>query len=194
MLVFILGLVLFFANHLVRVIAPGFRQSLVDSFGLTLWRIGYSIVSLVALALLVYGFDLSRAETGILYNPPAFMSHIVLTLMLVATIIFVSGFLPAGYIRAKTKHPIILSIKIWALAHLLVNGETNSVLLFGAFLAWGVILRISVKRRVAAGEVALPVFKSAIYDLASVVIGVAVYAAIVFRLHEWIIGVAPIVM
>jgi len=116
------------------------------------------------------------------------------TLMLVAVICFVAGFLPAGHIRAKTKHPVVLSVKIWALAHLLSNGEAYSVLLFAAFLAWGVILRISLKRRWRRGEITLPVFVSGKYDLYAVVIGVIVWALMIWRVHEWLIGVAPLPM
>ena len=92
----------------------------------------------------------------------------------------------------KLKFPILVAIKIWALAHLLANGESYSVLLFATILAWAVILRITLKKRIAAGETKLPVFVSAKYDLIAVVIGLAVYAAIVFKLHELVIGVAPL--
>jgi uncharacterized membrane protein len=89
---------------------------------------------------------------------------------------------------------MVLSVKIWAFAHLLANGETSSVLLFAAFLAWGVILRIALKRRERAGELTLRPFVSGKYDLYAVVIGVVVWALITFKLHELLIGVAPIAM
>ena len=65
------------------------------------------------------------------------------------------------------------------------------MLLFVTILAWAVILRITLKKRIASGETRLPVFVSAKYDLISVVVGLALYALIVFKLHEWLIGVAP---
>jgi uncharacterized membrane protein len=89
---------------------------------------------------------------------------------------------------------MVLSVKIWALAHLLANGETSSVLLFAAFLAWGVILRISLKRRQRAGEITLRPFVSAKYDLYAIVMGIVVWALIIWKLHEWLIGVSPLVM
>lgn len=194
MTMFLAGLVLFLANHMIRVIAPAFRQGMIDRIGLGAWRGLYSVVSLVALVMVAYGFDQARATTGMLWNPPAFLSHITLTLMVIATILFVASLLPAGHIRARAKHPMVLSVKIWALAHLIANGETTSVILFAALLAWAGILFMSYRRREAAGEIVRPVFVSAIWDVASVVIGLAVYAAIVLYLHEWLIGVAPIVM
>ena len=148
----------------------------------------------LASGLIIYGFGEARAVTGMLYDPPVFLKHIALLLMLLAFICLAAGFLPAGRIAVAVKHPQILSIKIWALAHLLANGETPSVLLFGSFLAWAVILRISLKRRQRAGEKVLPVFRSASNDLLAVAIGVVVYGLFVWKLHEWLIGVAPIVM
>jgi len=114
--------------------------------------------------------------------------------MLIACICLVAGFLPAGYIVAKTKYPMVLAIKIWALAHLLANGDSAGVLLFASFLAWGVILRISLKRRALAGEIVAKPFVSAKYDAAAVVLGIVLWGAIIWKLHEWLIGVSPLAM
>ena len=194
MALLIIGIILFLGVHLVRVVAPGFRQSMIVSLGERGWRAAYSIASLATLILLIYGFGQARAVTGMLYNPPVWMAHITITLMLVAMICLVASLLPAGHIATKTKHPMVLSVKIWALAHLLANGDTSSVLLFAAFLAWGVILRISLKRRERAGEITLRPFVSAKYDLYAVVIGIVAWGLIIWKLHEWLIGVSPLVM
>jgi len=102
--------------------------------------------------------------------------------------------LPAGHIATKSKHPMVLSIKIWAFSHLLANGDLASVLLFGSFLAWGVLIRIALKRRQRAGELVLRPFVSARNDILAVVIGAAVWLAFIWKLHELLIGVPPIVM
>lgn len=193
MTLLIAGLVLFIATHLVRPFAPGLRNAGIAALGKPGWMAVHGIVSLASLALIVYGFIDARENGGqMLYFPPTFMAHIALTLMLVASICLVAGFLPAGHIRAKLKFPLLVAIKIWALAHLLANGESYSVLLFVTILAWAVILRISLKKRIAGGETKLPVFVSAKYDLISVVVGLALYAVIVFKLHELLIGVPPL--
>lgn len=114
--------------------------------------------------------------------------------MLIASICLVAAYLPPGKIRAATKHPAILAIKIWALAHLLANGEASSVLLFGTFLVWAVILRISMKKRWRAGEITYPAFVSYRYDLIAIVLGAALYGVIVWKLHELVIGVSPMVV
>ncbi|MBP1861156.1 NnrU family protein [Rhizobium herbae] len=194
MALLVLGIVIFLGMHLVRVVAPGLRASVIERNGKNAWMGIYTVISLIGLGLIVYGFGEARAVTGMLYNPPVFLKHISLLLMLLAFICLAAGFLPAGRIAVMVKHPQILSIKIWALAHLLANGETSSVLLFGSFLAWAVIMRISMKRRQRAGELVLPVFRSARYDLFAILIGVAAYLLFIWKLHELLIGVAPIVM
>ena len=192
MTLLVLGIVIFLGMHLVRVVAPGLRARVIEGLGKGPWMGLYALISLVGLGLIIYGFGQARGETGVLYNPPVFLKHIALLVMLLAFISLAAGFLPAGRIAVALKHPQILAIKIWALAHLLANGETSSVLLFGSFLAWAVILRISLKRRERAGERVLPMFKSARNDLLAVVVGLAAYLLFVWRLHELLIGVQPL--
>ena len=193
MALLILGIVLFLGIHLVRVVAPGLRTSMIASLGESGWKIAYSVASIVTLAILIYGFGQARDVTPI-WSPPFWMSHITILLMLFAMICLVASLLPAGHIAVRTKHPMVLSVKIWALAHLLSNGDGAAILLFAAFLAWGVILRISLKRRERAGEITLRPFVSAKYDLYAIIIGVIVWALIIWKLHAWIIGVSPLVM
>ncbi|SDA85446.1 NnrU family protein [Sinorhizobium sp. NFACC03] len=194
MAILVLGIIIFLGVHLIRVVAPGFRAGIIESRGKGTWMGIYAILSLIGLCLIIYGFGQARGETGMLYNPPVFLRHIALLLMLFAFVFLAAGFLPAGRIAVAVKHPQILSIKTWALAHLLANGETSSVLLFGSFLAWAVILRISLKRRERAGERVLPVFKSSTNDVLAIVISLVAYGLFVWKLHEWLIGVAPVVM
>ncbi|MBB3978921.1 putative membrane protein [Rhizobium azooxidifex] len=193
MTLLVAGIVLFIATHLVRPFAPGLRAAAIDRLGKPAFMAIHGIVSLLSAAMMVYGFADARQNAGtMLYHPPAFTAHIALTLMLIASICLVAGFLPAGYIRTKLKFPLLVAIKIWALAHLLANGESYSVVLFLAILAWAVVLRISLKKRIASGQTKLPVFVSARYDVIAIVVGVALYAAIVLKLHELLIGVAPL--
>lgn len=194
MLLLILSLLFFFVTHSLRFIAPGWRDGMIARLGEGAWKILYSLVSIVAILFVAYAFGQARQVTGMLYYPPVWMSHIALTLMLFAMICLAAACLPAGHIVAKTKHPLVLSVKIWATAHLLANGETSSVILFASFLAWGVIMRILLKRRARAGEVVSRSFVSARYDIAAVVLGIVLWAAFIWKLHEWLIGVQPIAM
>jgi uncharacterized membrane protein len=194
MLLLVAGIVLFLGIHLIRVVAPGFRQSMIDRLGQNAWRGLYSLASIATLVLLIYGFGAARQKTTVLYAPPLWMAHITLILMLIALICLAASLLPAGNIAVRTKHPMVLSVKIWAFAHLLANGDIASVLLFGAFLAWGVVLRIALKRRERAGELTLRPFVSGKYDIQAIVIGSIAWALIIWKLHEWIIGVSPLAM
>ncbi|GEO84028.1 MULTISPECIES: NnrU family protein [Alphaproteobacteria] len=190
MTVLILGIILFIGTHMVRVVAPGFRTAMVERFGDGGWKAIHGVASVISLVVLVYGWQ--QAPVVDLWFPPKGMTHLTLTLMLFAMICLIAGLLPAGHIATKTKHPMVLSVKIWALAHLLSNGDLASVLLFGSFLAWGVIVRISLKRRQRAGEITLRPFVSGIYDVAAVVGGIVVWGLFIWKLHLLLIGVAPL--
>lgn len=192
MTLLILGILLFLGVHLLRVVAPGFRLSMIEKFGENGWKGLYSILSLATLVLLIWGY--ANAPVINLWFPPAGMSHLTTTLMLFAMICLVASQIPAGHIAVKTKHPMVLSVKIWAAAHLVANGDLASTLLFLAFLAWGVVLRISYKRRERAGLSQPRAFVSARYDVIAVVGGVVLWAAFIMGLHKLLIGVAPIAM
>jgi uncharacterized membrane protein len=99
--------------------------------------------------------------------------------------------MPAGRIKATLKHPMLVAIKIWAVAHLLGNGDLASIVLFASFLVWAIVDRISEKRRFKAGLTHNPVFVSYRYDVIAIVAGVILYGLFVWRLHYWLIGVQP---
>ena len=110
--------------------------------------------------------------------------------MLPAMIALVATYVPS-HIHVILKHPMLIAIKTWALAHLLANGDLASLVLFGSFLAFAVYDRISVKRRGDLG----PLGKGSgpwINDVIVVVLGTALYAAIVLYLHQLVIGVSPL--
>ena len=192
MTLLILGIILFIGVHMIRVVVPGFRQAMIAKLGRGGWGGLHSVMSIGSLAVLVWGY--AAAPIVNLWFPPMGMNHLTVTLMLFASICLGAGLLPAGHIAMKTKHPVVLAVKIWALAHLLSNGDLRSVLLFVAFLAWGVVLRINYKRRLRAGEITPQAFVSTRFDAYAVVGGIALWALITFWLHEILIGVAPLAM
>lgn len=192
MWIFILGLVIFFGTHLLPT-DTGLRASIRTRLGEGPYRAIYSIVAFVGLVLIIWGYGEWRdAGPPILYVPPVWTRHLVMLLMLPVFVLVVAAYAP-GRIKAAVKHPMILAVKIWAFAHLLANGDLASVLLFGSFLAWGVIDRISLKRRQRANPHAVqPVTGPARNDLIAVVVGLLVYALFVWKVHVWLIGV-PII-
>ncbi len=192
MLVLLLGLLIFLGIHSIRIVMPDWRSSQISARGLNTWKGFYSLGSLLSFVLIVWGYALARPEAAFLYEPPGWMKHITLTLMLLASISLSVSQFPAGRIKPWIRHPMLLAVKLWAFAHLLANGDAASLLLFLAFLAWAIIDRISVKRRERAGErVEIPVGPVS-NDLIAVIVGVAAYGLFVWKLHEWLMGVPVI--
>jgi uncharacterized membrane protein len=191
MTLLIVGLVVFLGIHSVSIVAPRWRMGQVALRGEKTWKGVYSIVSLIGFVLLVYGYGLSRHDPVLLYSPPTAFRHVALALMLPVFPLLFASSLP-GRISRAAKHPMLLAVKIWALAHLLANGTLGDVLLFGGFLAWAVVDRISVKRR--PPELSHEPVKPAgpKNDVIAVAGGLILYIAFIFFLHRWLIGVSPI--
>jgi len=186
----ILGLALFFGVHGVTT-QRDLRAGLIAARGEVAYKIGYSLVSALGLVLIVWGFGHYRATGWIdVWYPPKAMKHIALTLMLFAVILVVASYI-RGRIYATLKHPMLAGIKLWALAHLLANGDLGSIILFGSFLAWAVFDRITLKRRSDAGAPPIPV-GGIRNDLIAVAVGVVVYLGLVFAFHPYVIGVPVI--
>lgn len=192
MLVMVLGLVLFFAIHLVPANLD-LKNGLIARFGDGGYKAIFGVVSLIGLTLIVLGFyklQLHPGKNPQLWSPPIWTRHLALALMLPAMIALAATYIPS-HIHVMLKHPMLVAIKIWALAHLLANGDLAALVLFGSFLAYAVYDRISVKRRGDLG----PLGKGTgpwINDVAVVVVGTALYAVILLYLHELIIGVSPL--
>lgn len=193
MLVLILGLVLFLGTHSVRIFAEPWRARTLARVGEARWKGVYAVVSLIGFVLLVWGYGLARQQPVLLWTPPVAMRHIAALLTLVSFVLLAAAYVPGNGLKAKLRHPMVLGVKVWALAHLLANGTLADVLLFGGFLAWAVADRISVKRREAAGLLrpppALP--GSGANDAIALVGGLAIYVLLVFWAHAWLFGVRP---
>lgn len=192
MLLMIVGLILFLGIHSARIVAPEARARFIAERGEGAWKGLYTVVSLIGFVILVWGYGQARMTAPILYTPPVWMSHITLLLMIPAMILLAASQGPSGRIKAAVKHPMLLAVKIWALAHLLANGDLASLILFLAFLAWAVADRISEKKRLRAGITMPAVAVSSRADVIAVVGGLVLYVLFVWRLHLWLIGVAPI--
>lgn len=192
MTLFIIGLVVFLGIHSISIVAPRWRARQVAARGEGAWKGVYSVVSLIGFVLLVYGYGSARHEGPILYVPPTGLRHFALLLMLPVFPLLIAAYVP-GRLARLAKHPMLLAVKFWALAHLLANGSLADVLLFGSFLAWAVVDRISVKRRPQTLAHAAPALPAKPFnDVIAVVGGLAVYAAFLFGLHRWLIGVSPL--
>ncbi len=189
MTLLLVGLVLFLGIHSVSIVAPAWRDAQVAGRGEGAWKGLYSVAAGIGLGLLIYGYGLARQAPVVLYTPPTALRHLALLLLVPVFPLLLAAYLP-GRIKTAAKHPMLLAVKFWALAHLLVNGNLAEVLLFGGFLAWAVAGRISLKRRPVRRVPAGPARPA--NDLLAVAGGLALYAATLLAVHRWLIGVSPI--
>ena len=186
----IAGLVLFLGIHSVAIVAPSFRARIIQRMGEGAWKGLYSLISLAGFVLICYGFGLARQAPVVLYSPPTWLRHLAFLVMLPVFPLLIAAYLP-GRIKTAAKHPMLAAIKFWAFAHLLANGSLADVLLFGGFLAWAVVDRISVKRR-AMPQVLRTAPPGPWNDAIAVVLGLAVYALLIGWAHVRLFGVSPL--
>jgi uncharacterized membrane protein len=181
----IAGLVLFLAAHTFTTIREA-RLAAIGRLGEGPYKGLYSLLSLAGLVLIVWGFGRYRNGGYIaVWDPPQWLHPLALVLVWFAFVALAAAYSPPGKIKGLLHHPMLAGIKAWALAHLLVNGDLGSMILFAAFLAWAVYDRIAVKRR---GDTGAPSSGVTVGDALSLVVGSAAYAAM-FWLHPWLIGV-----
>lgn len=184
------GLLLFFSSHLFSAMRPRLADADIRlRMGDGPYRAIYSLVALAGFVLIVWGYGAARPDSSLLYAAPVWGRHLNYILMPLALIALVSAYVPTGRIKKALKHPMLVAVKIWALGHLLANGDLASVLLFGSFLVFAVIDRIAVKRRGETGPPPdAPV--SAAGDLIAVLAGLGIAALIILWLHPVLFGVA----
>jgi len=187
MVQFILGLVLFFGTHLISVFALPLRDRLAGRNQLV-WKLGYSIIALIGLILLIRGYGEIRLTASIFYIPPIWLRHVVALLLIPVFILFIAPYFPSR-INKIIKHPQLLAVKLWAASHLLVNGSSADLMLFGAFLIWAVIVRISLKRRPVRPVPHIPA--SEMNTVLVIVAGFILYVVFAMWLHAPLIGVRP---
>ncbi|MDG1128849.1 NnrU family protein [Seohaeicola saemankumensis] len=173
-----LGVILWAAAHFFKRLAPGVRGPMGDK--------GKGLVAVaIVISLLMMIFGYRGAEFIHVWAPPAWTVHLNNLMMLIA--VFVYGMSATkGRLRGKMRHPQLTAVKIWAVAHLLVNGDLASIILFGGMLAWAVVSVILINRsevwvRPAPGE--------AKKDILLVVITLVLFG-VMTGIHAWL-GVSP---
>lgn len=174
----LLGLILFFGVHSVSLVNDAWRDRMAARLGARRWQGAYALVAIAGFVLIVLGYGLARQDPVVLYTPPNWLHTVAMALLVPVFPLLLATYLP-GRIQAAAK--------LWAAAHLLANGALADVLLFGAFLVWAVLDRISMKRRTQRPVPGIP--PSRANDLVAVIGGLAFYAAFVLWLHGWLIGV-----
>jgi uncharacterized membrane protein len=187
-----LGLLLFLGIHSVRIFAEDWRQKRLDTLGEAAWKGTYSLISVAGFALIVWGYGVARQAPVVLWVPPVGLRHAASLLTLVSFVLLAATYVPANALKARLKHPMVLGIKLWALAHLLSNGNLADVLLFGSFLLWAILSFRAARLRDAAAVVKAEITHSpASRTILTLVLGVVAWAAFALWAHGPLIGVRP---
>ena len=190
-LILVMGLVIFLGVHSVRMLADDWRTQTRLRLGAGLWKGLYSGLSLLGLGLIIWGFSLVRQQPIQIWSPPAGMRHLTALLNLIAFVLLVAAYVPGNIIKARLHHPMILAVKVWALAHLLANGNLGDIVLFGSFLVWATLDFSAARRR--------DFMTGARYSRGTtgstgitVAIGVGTWIAFALWLHGLLIGIHPL--
>jgi len=187
----ILGLVVFLGVHSVRIVADGWRAHTIKRVGEGPWKGAYTLLSLLGFALIVWGFGQARLAPVVVWQPPVGMRHASALLTLIAFVLLAAAYVPGNAIKARLRHPMVLGVKVWALAHLLANGRLAGMVLFGAFLVWAVLDFRSARQRDRAHP-PQPVQTTAVATGLTVLLGAAAWAAFAFWGHLKLIGISPL--
>ena len=187
----IAGLVLFLGVHSVRIFANDWRSAQLAQRGEAVWKLGYSALSIAGFVLIVWGYGLARQSPMVLWPTPRGMNHLAALLTLLSFVLLVATYVPRNAIKAKLRHPMILGVKVWALAHLLANNTLADLLLFGSFLIWA-MLSFRAARQRDRQQQPVQLASNGLATAATVVVGVVAWAAFAFWGHLALIGVRPL--
>lgn len=184
------GLIVFLGLHSIRIFAEDWRTRTIAKFGDKTWKGVYSFISLVGFALIVWGFGMAREEPVFVWAPPVGMRHLASLLTLIAFVFLAATYVPGNSIKARLHHPMVLSVKVWALAHLVANGNLAHMVLFGGFLVWAVLCFRAARKRDRAANTVYPAGNLPA-TVATLVLGLVAWAGFAMWAHGVLIGVRP---
>lgn len=190
MALLILGLVIFLGVHSLRIVSEDLRTRLRARLGEGPFKGLYSVLSIVGFVLVIYGYGQARQDPTLLWATPVWTRHLASLLTLPAFVLLVAAYVPGNAIKAKLHHPMVLGVKLWALAHLVANNTLADLLLFGGFLLWAVFSFRAARARDRAGRVDYAPGRAG-PTVAAVVVGLAAWAVFAFWAHAAWIGVRP---
>jgi len=186
LLVLVIGLILFIGPHVFVTMRPQ-RDAAIKHFGEWPYKGLFSVVAIISLFVIGKGFAMFRdAGDVVVWNPPYVMRYVTQLLMWPACICVAAAYLP-GDIKRILKHPMLVGVKLWAVAHLLANGDLDGIILFGAVLAWAVYDRITLKRRSDPGGPPIPLGGRR-NDIAALIVGTILYLALGLVFHPLVVG------
>lgn len=186
----VFGLIIFLGVHSVRIVADDWRSAQIARWGEMTWKGMYSLASVVGLGLIIWGYGLARADPVVIWSPPIWSRHLASLLTLPAFVLLVAAYVPGNRIKAAIGHPMIVGIKLWALAHLLANGNLADLVLFGSFLVWAAFSFRTARVRDRVNSKSYPVGPLS-RTWVVVVSGLIAWTLFSMVLHLPLIGVRP---
>ncbi|MEM7500289.1 MAG: NnrU family protein [Pseudomonadota bacterium] len=151
--VLLIGLAVWFASHLAKPMGLPYRQAIAEKAGENAAKGAMLALTLAAVGLMIWGYK--GAGFVNVWFPPTWTVHLNNLLMIVAIVVFFAGAFK-GHVASWIRHPQLTGFKIWAVAHLLVNGDLASIILFGGLLAWAVVALIMINKRDGKGPKPAP--------------------------------------
>ena len=190
MTLLIFGLVVFLGVHSLRIFAEGWRTRMRERLGANGWKGLISVLSIVGFVLIVWGYGQARMQPAVLWPSLSWTRHLAALLTIPAFVLLVAAYFPGNAFKAKLHHPMVLGVKVWALAHLLANNTLADLLLFGGFLVWSVLSFRAARGR---DRVIGTVYRAGSLGptLATVALGAVLWAGFAFWAHGAWIGVRP---
>ena len=184
MTLMIVGILLFWVAHGLKIHAPAKRAQLGETMGEGVVKGLVAVALLGSVVLMTVGYQ--AADFVAIWTPPAFLVHVNNLLMVIAIAFFIAGGFKSK-LADMVRHPQLLGVKTWAVAHLLVNGDLASMILFGSLLAWGVVAMIGINKRDGKGPI--PQQGTVARTVAHAVVTLVLVAAVGWA-HNWL-GVWP---
>ena len=183
MLLLTTGVLLWAVAHLFPAIAVQPRERMVARLGAGPYRGLFSLTIIASLVLIVVGWRSSLPE--FIYIPPVWGRGAAKFLVFFGFILFAAARAPTN-IKRVLRHPQLTGVLLWAIGHLLANGESRSLILFGGLAAWSIVSMIAINRRDGAWQ--KPERKPIWYDLIPLVAGFVLFTIFLF-LHRLVAGV-----
>ncbi|HTR15244.1 MAG TPA: NnrU family protein [Roseiarcus sp.] len=190
MAMLIIGLVIFLGLHSTRIFAEDIRAKAIARFGEGPWKAIYSVLSLIGLVLIIWGFAQARLDAATLWSPPVYIRHIAITLMLISLILLGAYMFKKSHIATAVHHPMVWSVAIWSAAHLLANGSVADLVLFGAFLVWAAADLFAAYARDRRKAIVYPAPEWGA-TIGAIVLGVILWGVLLGGLHLWLFRVSP---
>lgn len=182
----VIGVIIWSFAHSFPAVLPGPRDRLQEKLGENPYKGLFSLVIIASLVMIVVGWRTALPQA--IYAPPLAPNPATSLLILIGLILFFASQVP-GNIKRLIRHPQMTGTILWGVAHLLTNGDSRSIVLFGGLTVWAVVEIVMINHREGPREKPAPAAIK--YDLIPAVIGLVVFVAVA-HFHAALFGVAAI--